>query len=43
MTLVLPQQRAGTFSLVEKAGVVAGRTKVTSAAPELATLTGAPR
>jgi superfamily II DNA/RNA helicase len=41
VTLVLPQQRAGTFSLVEKAGVVAGRTKVTSAAPELATLTGA--
>jgi superfamily II DNA/RNA helicase len=43
VTLVLPQQRAGTFSLVEKAGVVAGRTKVTSTAPELAALTGAPR
>jgi superfamily II DNA/RNA helicase len=41
VTLVLPQQRAGTFSLVEKAGVVAGRTKVTSVAPELAELTGA--
>jgi superfamily II DNA/RNA helicase len=38
VTLVLPQQRAGTFSLVEKAGVVAGRTKVTSAAPELLAL-----
>jgi superfamily II DNA/RNA helicase len=41
VTLVLPQQRAGTYSLVEKAGVVAGRTKVTSGAPELAQLTGA--
>ncbi len=41
VTLVLPQQRAGTFSLVEKAGVVAGRTKVTSMAPELTELTGA--
>ncbi len=41
VTLVLPQQRAGTYSLVQKAGVVAGRTKVTSAAPELAALTGA--
>ena len=41
VTLVLPQQRAGTFSLVERAGVVAGRTKVTAGAPELATLTGA--
>jgi len=41
VTLVLPQQRAGTFSLVEKAGVTAGRTKVGVDAPELATLTGA--
>ncbi len=41
VTLVLPQQRAGTFSLVERAGVVAGRTKVTATGPELATLTGA--
>lgn len=41
VTLVLPQQRAGTYSLVEKAGVVAGRTKVTSNGPELATLTWA--
>ena len=41
VTLVLPQQRAGTFSLVAKAGVLAGRTKVTSHAPELAALTGA--
>ncbi len=42
LTLVLPKQRAGTFSLVAKAGVVAGRTKVTSTGPELAALTGAP-
>ena len=41
VTLVLPQQRAGTYSLVAKAGVVADRTKVTSIAPELAALTGA--
>src|SRR5262245_20231006 len=41
VTLVLPQQRAGTYSLVERAGVVAGRTRVTSTAPELAELTGA--
>ena len=41
VTLVLPQQRAGTYALVERAGVVAGRTKVTADAPELATLTGA--
>jgi superfamily II DNA/RNA helicase len=40
-TLVLPQQRAGTYSLVERAGVVAGRTRVTAGAPELAALTGA--
>ena len=43
VTLVLPQQRAGTFSLVEKAGVVAGRTKVTVTAPELSALTGGSR
>jgi superfamily II DNA/RNA helicase len=41
VTLVLPQQRAGTYSLVAKAGVVADRTKVTSDAPELKELTGA--
>jgi superfamily II DNA/RNA helicase len=41
VTLVLPQQRAGTYSLVERAGVVAGRTRVTAGAPELAALTGA--
>ena len=41
VTLVLPQQRAGTYSLVAKAGVVAGRTKVTSTGPELTTLIGA--
>src|SRR5437764_12178603 len=43
VTLVLPQQRAGTFSLVEKAGVVAGRTKVTATGPELSALTGGSR
>jgi superfamily II DNA/RNA helicase len=43
VTLVLPQQRAGTFSLVEKAGVVAGRTRVTATGPELSALTGGSR
>ena len=42
LTLVLPKQRAGTFSLVAKAGVAAARTKVTSNGPELLTLAGAP-
>jgi superfamily II DNA/RNA helicase len=41
VTLVLPRQRAGTFSLVEKAGVAAGRTQVRIDGPELAELTGA--
>jgi superfamily II DNA/RNA helicase len=41
LTLVLPKQRAGTFSLVAKAGVVAGRTKVTATGPELTALAGA--
>jgi superfamily II DNA/RNA helicase len=41
ITLVLPQQRAGTYALVERAGVSAGRTRVTAGAPELVTLTGA--
>jgi superfamily II DNA/RNA helicase len=38
LTLVTPRQRAGTFALVEKAGVVAARTRVTAGAPELAAL-----
>ena len=38
VTLVLPKQRAGTFALVERAGVIAERRKVTANAPELATL-----
>lgn len=42
LTLVLPKQRAGTFSLVAKAGVAAARTKVTSNGPELLALAGAP-
>jgi superfamily II DNA/RNA helicase len=41
VTLVLPRQRAGTFSLVERAGVSARRTQVRAGAPELAELTGA--
>jgi superfamily II DNA/RNA helicase len=41
VTLVLPKQRAGTFSLVQRAGVTAGRYKVRADAPELAELTGA--
>jgi superfamily II DNA/RNA helicase len=41
VTLVLPRQRAATFSLLEKAGVQAGRTQVRPGSPELAALTGA--
>ncbi len=41
VTLVLPRQRAGTFSLLERAGVTAERTQVRAAAPELAAVTGA--
>jgi len=41
VTLVLPRQRAGTFSLLERAGVTAARTQVRAAAPELAEVTGA--
>jgi superfamily II DNA/RNA helicase len=41
VTLVLPKQRAGTYSLVERAGVAAGRVPVRAGAPELAELTGA--
>jgi superfamily II DNA/RNA helicase len=41
VTLVLPKQRAATFSLVERAGVSAGRVKVRAGAPELTELTGA--
>ncbi len=41
VTLVMPKQRAGTFALVERAGVTAERRKVTADAPELAALTGA--
>jgi superfamily II DNA/RNA helicase len=41
VTLVLPKQRAGTFSLVERAGVSAERVKVRAGAPQLAKLTGA--
>ena len=39
VTLVMPKQRAGTFALVARAGVVAERRKVTADAPELAMLT----
>jgi superfamily II DNA/RNA helicase len=41
VTLVLPRQRAGAFSLVERAGVAASRTQVRTGAPELAEVTGA--
>ncbi len=41
VTMVLPRQRAGTFALMEKAGVTATRTQVRPEAPELVELTGA--
>jgi superfamily II DNA/RNA helicase len=41
VTLVLPQQRAGTFALMEKAGVQADRTRLGADAPELVAITGA--
>jgi len=41
VTLVLPRQRAGTFALLEKAGVQAARTQVRTDAPDLAKVTGA--
>ncbi len=41
VTLVLPRQRAGTFALLEKAGVQAARTQVRPDGPDLAKVTGA--
>ncbi len=41
VTLVLPRQRAGTFALLEKAGVKAERTQVRPDGPDLAKVTGA--
>ncbi len=41
VTLVLPRQRAGTFALLEKAGVNAERTQVRCDGPDLAKVTGA--
>jgi superfamily II DNA/RNA helicase len=41
VTLVLPRQRAGTFALMEKAGVNAERTQVRPDGPDLAKVTGA--
>jgi superfamily II DNA/RNA helicase len=41
VTLVLPQQRKSTYTLLERAGVTAARTAVTAEGPELAEVTGA--
>ena len=41
VTLVLPNQRRSTFTMLERAGVTAVRTQVTASAPELAEVTGA--
>jgi superfamily II DNA/RNA helicase len=41
VTVVLPRQRRETFSMLERAGVVATRTPVDSASPQLAQITGA--
>jgi len=41
VTLVLPRQRAGTFALLEKAGVDAERTQVRTDGPDLEKVTGA--
>jgi superfamily II DNA/RNA helicase len=41
VTLVLPRQRRSTFTMLERAGVVATRTPVTATAPELTAVTGA--
>jgi superfamily II DNA/RNA helicase len=41
VTLVLPQQRKSTYTLLERAGVTAARTVVTAEGPELAEVTGA--
>src|SRR5262249_28652672 len=43
VTLVLPRQRRSTFTMLERAGVVATRTPVTTETPELAEVTGARR
>jgi superfamily II DNA/RNA helicase len=40
-TLVLPRQRKSTYSMLERAGVVPGRTEVRIDGPELGELTGA--
>jgi superfamily II DNA/RNA helicase len=41
VTLVMPRQRRTTYSMLERAGVVPGRTEVRIGAPELEALTGA--
>jgi superfamily II DNA/RNA helicase len=43
VTLVLPNQRRSTFSMLERAGVAPIRTEVTASAPALAAVTGARR
>ena len=41
VTLVMPRQRRSTYSMLERAGVVPGRTEVVLGGPELAEITGA--
>jgi len=41
VTLVMPRQRRTTYSMLERAGVVPGRTEVRLGGPELEALTGA--
>ena len=41
VTLVMPRQRQSTYSMLERAGVVPGRTEVRLGGPELEALTGA--
>jgi superfamily II DNA/RNA helicase len=43
VTLVMPRQRKTTYSMLDRAGVIPGRTEVSMGAPELAALTGARR
>src|SRR5215475_4180989 len=41
VTLVMPRQRKSTYSMMERAGVIPGRTEVRLGAPALAEVTGA--